>query len=105
MSSSLLFISCINVFSPPFSFTSEISNGVIMQFNNSPQRYGVVSAALHWLIAIAVYGMFALGLWMVTLSYYDGWYHQAGSIFLRPLLMRALRPTSPVACICGLRGA
>ncbi len=48
-----------------------------MQFNNTPQRYGVVSAALHWLIAIAVYGMFALGLWMVTLSYYDGWYHQA----------------------------
>lgn len=47
-----------------------------MQFNNTPQRYGVVSAALHWLIAIAVYGMFALGLWMVTLSYYDGWYHQ-----------------------------
>ena len=48
-----------------------------MQFNNTPQRYGVVSATLHWLVAIAVYGMFALGLWMVTLSYYDGWYHQA----------------------------
>ncbi|AHY12833.1 MULTISPECIES: cytochrome b [Citrobacter] len=48
-----------------------------MQFTNSPQRYGVVSVALHWLMAIAVYGMFALGLWMVTLSYYDGWYHQA----------------------------
>ncbi|MBA8063070.1 cytochrome b [Citrobacter freundii] len=48
-----------------------------MQFNNSPQRYGVVSAVLHWLVALAVYGMFALGLWMVTLSYYDGWYHQA----------------------------
>ncbi|MDU5715631.1 MAG: cytochrome b [Citrobacter freundii] len=48
-----------------------------MQFKNSPQRYGVVSATLHWLVAIAVYGMFALGLWMVTLSYYDGWYHQA----------------------------
>ena len=48
-----------------------------MQFKNSPQRYGVVSAILHWLVAIVVYGMFALGLWMVTLSYYDGWYHQA----------------------------
>ncbi|TKU00199.1 cytochrome b [Citrobacter sp. wls830] len=48
-----------------------------MQYTNSPQRYGVVSVALHWLVAIAVYGMFALGLWMVTLSYYDGWYHQA----------------------------
>ena len=32
---------------------------------------------LHWLFALAVYAMFGLGLWMVTLSYYDGWYHQA----------------------------
>lgn len=73
----MLFISCINVFFTPFSFTPVISIGVFMQFNNSPQRYGVVSATLHWVIAIAVYGMFGLGLWMVTLSYYDGWYHQA----------------------------
>ena len=48
-----------------------------MQFRNSPARYGVISVTLHWLTAIVVYGMFALGLWMVTLSYYDGWYHQA----------------------------
>jgi len=32
---------------------------------------------LHWVFALAVYAMFGLGLWMVTLSYYDGWYHQA----------------------------
>lgn len=32
---------------------------------------------LHWIFAIAVYAMFGIGLWMVTLSYYDGWYHQA----------------------------
>lgn len=51
-----------------------------MQFSNTPQRYGVISAALHWLTAIVVYGMFALGLWMVTLSYYDGWYHKAPEI-------------------------
>lgn len=48
-----------------------------MQLRNSPFRYGAISVVLHWLVAIAVYGMFALGLWMVTLSYYDGWYHQA----------------------------
>lgn len=48
-----------------------------MQFRNSPARYGTISVTLHWLVAIVVYGMFALGLWMVTLSYYDGWYHQA----------------------------
>lgn len=51
-----------------------------MQLRNSPSRYGTISVLLHWLIAITVYGMFALGLWMVTLSYYDGWYHQAPEI-------------------------
>lgn len=36
--------------------------------------------------------MFALGLWMVTLSYYDGWYHQAPEIHksIGILLMMAL---------------
>ncbi|MBS2140386.1 cytochrome b, partial [Escherichia coli] len=48
----------------------------LKSFTNPPERYGVISAAFHWLSAIIVYGMFALGLWMVTLSYYAGWYHQ-----------------------------
>lgn len=48
-----------------------------MQFKNTPQHFGVISAALHWLSALVVYAMFASGLWMVTLSYYDGWYHKA----------------------------
>ncbi|ABX67755.1 hypothetical protein SPAB_02373 [Salmonella enterica subsp. enterica serovar Paratyphi B str. SPB7] len=65
---------------------------MFMQFKNTPQRYGVVSAALHWLTALVVYGMFALGLWMVTLSYYDGWYHQAPELHksIGMLLMMAL---------------
>lgn len=47
---------------------------------------------LHWLIALVVYGMFGLGLWMVTLSYYDGWYHQAPELHksIGILLMMAL---------------
>ena len=48
-----------------------------MQWRNSSRRYGIISIGLHWIFALAVYGMFGLGLWMVTLSYYDGWYHQA----------------------------
>lgn len=32
-----------------------------MSFTNTPERYGVISAAFHWLSAIIVYGMFALG--------------------------------------------
>lgn len=68
-----------------------------MSFTNTPERYGVISAAFHWLSAIIVYGMFALGLWMVTLSYYDGWYHKApelhksiGILLMMGLVIRVL---------------
>lgn len=48
-----------------------------MQWKNSEGRFGMLSISIHWLVALAVYGMFALGLWMVTLGYYDTWYHKA----------------------------
>ncbi|MDF7657701.1 cytochrome b [Erwiniaceae bacterium L1_54_6] len=49
-------------------------------WRNSPLRFGAVSILLHWLMALAIYGMFVLGLWMVGLGYYDGWYHTAPEI-------------------------
>ncbi len=68
-----------------------------MQWRNSPKRYGHLSVLLHWLIALALYGMFGLGLWMVTLGYYDGWYHKApelhksiGMVILLVMLVRVL---------------
>lgn len=42
--------------------------------------YGLVAVAFHWLVAILVIGLFALGLWMVELSYYDPWYNRAPDI-------------------------
>ncbi|PHM30129.1 cytochrome b [Xenorhabdus innexi] len=48
-----------------------------MLLQNTSKQFGHVSVLIHWLIALAVYGMFILGLWMVTLSYYDSWYHRA----------------------------
>ncbi|WP_440055895.1 cytochrome b [Pseudoalteromonas sp. T1lg65] len=36
--------------------------------------YGWISSAVHWLSAIAVFGLFGLGLYMVDLSYYDPFY-------------------------------
>ncbi len=48
-----------------------------MPLRNTSTRFGSVSIIVHWLVALAVYGMFGLGLWMVTLGYYDNWYHQA----------------------------
>lgn len=41
---------------------------------NSGHGYGMVSIVIHWLTAVMVIGLFALGYWMLTLSYYDSWY-------------------------------
>lgn len=51
-----------------------------MLWKNTPARFGHISVLIHWLIALAVYGLFALGLWMVGLGYYDTWYHRAPEI-------------------------
>ncbi|MEJ2609753.1 MAG: cytochrome b [Candidatus Thiodiazotropha sp.] len=41
---------------------------------NDKERYGAVAISFHWLVALSVYGMFGLGLWMRSLGYYDSWY-------------------------------
>lgn len=41
---------------------------------NSANSYGIVSIAFHWLVAVVVFGLFALGVWMTGLTYYDVWY-------------------------------
>jgi cytochrome b561 len=45
-----------------------------MRLFNHRDGYGVVAIALHWSVALTVYGMFGLGLWMRSLGYYDSWY-------------------------------
>jgi len=52
----------------------------IMPLRNSSQNFGLISVTLHWLMALVIYAMFALGLWMVGLGYYDSWYHDAPEI-------------------------
>ncbi|HER35113.1 MAG TPA: cytochrome b [Halothiobacillaceae bacterium] len=51
-----------------------------MQWRNTTSGYGVVAIAAHWLVAVGVFGLFALGWWMVELTYYDPWYRQAPAI-------------------------
>ncbi|MCB1734449.1 MAG: cytochrome b [Gammaproteobacteria bacterium] len=48
-----------------------------MPFLDSPQRFGWISVALHWLGAIAIPALFALGWWMTGLDYYHPWYLRA----------------------------
>lgn len=44
---------------------------------NTQEKYGLISRLLHWLSAIAVFSLFALGYWMVDLTYYSEWYQTA----------------------------
>ncbi|AYC31156.1 cytochrome b [Pseudomonas cavernae] len=66
-----------------------------MQWRNSSARYGLVSILLHWGVALAVFFLFGLGLWMVELDYYSAWYNAApalhkdiGLILLAVMLLR-----------------
>ncbi len=44
---------------------------------NTSKSYGWVSILLHWAMALAFIAMFAVGIYMVELDYYDSWYHRA----------------------------
>lgn len=48
-----------------------------IRLTNTRDDYGWIAIALHWLVAVTVIGLFALGLWMVDLDYYDPWYRRA----------------------------
>ena len=45
--------------------------------NNTQTHYGYVSIFFHWLSALSIFGLFALGYYMVDLGYYDQWYKTA----------------------------
>lgn len=51
-----------------------------MELKNTKHQWGLISVAIHWLSALTVVGLFALGLWMVELTYYDEWYRTAPNI-------------------------
>ena len=46
-------------------------------FGNTPLRYGGPTRLVHWVLALLILGLIALGWWMVGLDYYDAWYHDA----------------------------
>ena len=51
-----------------------------ISFTNSALHYGLVAIILHWLVAFIAIGLFFLGLWMTSLTYYDDWYKRAPDI-------------------------
>lgn len=66
-----------------------------MRITNRADGYGWLSIAMHWIIALAVIGLFFVGIWMVGLDYYSTWYHQAPfyhkSIGVLVVILMALR--------------
>lgn len=51
-----------------------------MRWRNDHEDYGWVSITLHWIAAVAIVGLFALGLWMTGLGYAHPWYNRAPAI-------------------------
>lgn len=69
--------------------------------------YGLITILLHWLSALTIIFLVALGVYMTDLDYYDAWYHKAPALhisiglllffmFVFRLLWRLINPT-PVA--------
>ena len=48
-----------------------------MTKSRTTNGYGPLGRVLHWVMAVLVFGLFALGYWMRTLGYYDPWYQRA----------------------------
>lgn len=68
-----------------------------MPLRNTTSRYGWLSVLLHWLVALAVFGLFGLGVWMMDLGYYDPWRQTApfvhksiGILLFAVMLLRLL---------------
>lgn len=65
----------------------------LMNNNQLPSRYSNLSISLHWVMALLVFGLFAVGFWMVDLTYYSSWYktapywHKSVGIILAMLLI------------------
>ena len=41
------------------------------------KNYNLTARVIHWVSAVVIIAMFALGLWMVELTYYSQWYQRA----------------------------
>lgn len=75
----------------------------------SPKQYDIISRSIHWVTALAVIAMFAVGLWMVDLTYYSTWYktaphwHKSAGILIAALTVFRLiwRKVKPAPAIEG----
>lgn len=82
-----------------------MTEGLIpLPFLDSPTRFGSISIFLHWLTALAIPTLFALGWWMTGLDYYHPWYLRApewhvgsGLLLFGLLILRVLWRAAQIA--------
>ena len=48
-----------------------------MHIRDTKDGYGLPTRVVHWLMTVAIVGMYVLGLWMVDLNYYSPYYRSA----------------------------
>jgi cytochrome b561 len=48
-----------------------------MQIRDTAAGYGLPTRIVHWVMTVAIIGMYFLGLWMVDLDYYSPYYRSA----------------------------
>ena len=48
-----------------------------MTIRDTTAGYGLPTRIVHWLMAVAIVGLYVLGLWMVDLNYYSPYYRSA----------------------------
>ncbi|UTW13376.1 cytochrome b [Marinobacterium rhizophilum] len=70
---------------------------VKLKLRNNDDTYGWPLISLHWLMAVAVFGLYFLGLYIIDMSYYDPnyktlphWHRSVGMLVLLALGLRLL---------------
>lgn len=46
-----------------------------MHYKNTEQNFGLISILIHWVMALFIIGLFVIGKYMLSLDYYDPFYH------------------------------
>ncbi|HIP52448.1 MAG TPA: cytochrome b [Chromatiales bacterium] len=80
-----------------------------MQIRNNVQSYGAISIGLHWVMALLILGLIALGAYMVEMDYYNPWYQKAPDLHrslgvttgLLSIIRLAWRLANPLPAILG----
>ncbi len=60
-----------------FFFNVNTAKLLEIEMDTSVENYNIITRVIHWLSALCIVGLFAVGLWMVDLSYYSEWYRTA----------------------------